>query len=55
MHNAGTISHKKAMSKVDEEYKKYQEKTLSPVEEEYLEAIKTLEKNITQRGAKERE
>ncbi len=42
--SAGTISHKRAMDKATEEYRKYQAKTLSPVETAYLETIKTLEK-----------
>jgi len=46
LQDAGKISHKKAMGKAEKEYKKYQVKTLSPVEKEYLETIKTLEKDI---------
>ncbi len=42
--SAGSISHKKAIDKAIEEYRKYQAKTLSPVETAYLETIKTLEK-----------
>ncbi|MFI3241677.1 MAG: virulence RhuM family protein [Alphaproteobacteria bacterium] len=44
---AGTVSHKQAMSKVDIEYDKYQEMTLTPVETAYLETIKDLEHKIT--------
>lgn len=40
----GTVSHKQAMDKAEEEYKKYKEKTLSEVEKDYLESIKLLEK-----------
>lgn len=43
LHGAGHRSHKQAMNKVDAEYAKYQEKTLSPVEKDYLESIKALE------------
>ena len=39
-----TISHKQAVDKALEEYRKYQVKTLSPVEKAYLETIKNLEK-----------
>ena len=39
-----TVSHKQAMDKAEEEYKKYKEKTLSEVEKDYLESIKLLEK-----------
>lgn len=48
----GAISHETAMKKAEEEYKKYQVKTLSPVEKDYLETIKTLEKKIEKKGAK---
>ena len=44
LEGAGSISHAKAIEKAKAEYKKYQAKTLSPVEEEYLRAIKKLEK-----------
>ena len=40
----GTVSHKQAMDKAEEEYKKYKEKNLSEVEKDYLESIKLLEK-----------
>ena len=42
--NAGKVSHISAMKKVEEEYQKYQVKTLSPVEKDYLDTINTLEK-----------
>ncbi len=38
--NAGRISHKEAMEKAEQEYRKYQAQTLSPVEEAYLETIR---------------
>ena len=41
---AGTVSHDQAMRKAKQEYRKYQETTLSPVEEEYLKSIKGIEK-----------
>ena len=40
----GTISHDKAMNKAKEEYKKYQELTLSPVEQAYMDTIKDANK-----------
>lgn len=46
LEDKGKISHKKALTKAEEEYKIYQEKTLSPVEKEYLNTIKNLEKYI---------
>ena len=39
----GTISHENAMKKVEVEYKKYQARTLSDVEKDYLDSIKQLE------------
>lgn len=40
---AGSVSHTQAMNKATEEYKKYQQKTLSEVERDYLDAIKLIE------------
>ena len=40
----GTISHEQAMKKAETEYRKYQVATLSPVEQAYLESIKSVEK-----------
>ncbi len=42
----GSISHEKAVEKAETEYKKYQVKTLSPVEKEYLDVINNLEKKV---------
>lgn len=39
----GTISHNQAMDKAQTEYKKYKAKTLSSVEQDYLDSIKQLE------------
>ena len=44
--NAGKVSKIEAESKASFEYKKFQTKTLSPVEEVYLENIKAVEKKI---------
>lgn len=44
LQGAGKISHRQAMEKAEAEYRKYQVQTLSPVEEAYLDTIKTLEK-----------
>ena len=43
LNGAGKVSHAQAIEKATTEYKKYQEKTLSPVEEDYLQTIKSLE------------
>lgn len=42
--NAGAISHKQAIEKAQSEYKKFIAQNLSPVEKEYLNTIKMLEK-----------
>ena len=46
MKNAGSKSHQQAVKKAESEYRKYQIKTLSPVEKKYLEATKSLQKQI---------
>ncbi|MEA2041834.1 MAG: virulence RhuM family protein [Bacteroidota bacterium] len=52
LQNAGKISHNKAIQKAETEYKKYQVKTLSPVEKEYLENMKNIEKTILNNNEK---
>ncbi len=44
LEGAGTVSHALALEKARAKYRKYQEKTLTPVEEEYLKTLKALEK-----------
>jgi len=39
---SGSVSHREAIGKATEEYKKYQQKTLSEVEKSYLESLKQL-------------
>lgn len=46
---AGKISHNSAIEKAKTEYKKYQVKTLSPVEKEYLETLKELNKKVNEK------
>jgi hypothetical protein len=43
LQDAGSISHEIAIEKATTEYKKYQQKTLSEAEKNYLESLKTLE------------
>jgi hypothetical protein len=50
---AGEISHKQAIKKATEEYRKYQEATLAPVENAYLETIKEIGESA-KKGAKKR-
>ena len=42
---SGKVSHEQALEKAETEYKKYQIKTLSPVEEAYLDTIKKSNKS----------
>ena len=44
LEDAGSISHQQALKKAEQEYRKYQVKTLSPVEQAYLDTLKQLEK-----------
>lgn len=44
--DAGSISNKQATEKAKKEYRKYQAKTLSPVEEAYLDTVKDLQKKV---------
>ena len=46
LQNAGIISHERAVEKALAEYRKYQVKTLTPVEQAYLETIKNIQKKI---------
>lgn len=50
LQSAGRISHRQAMEKAEKEYREYQAKTLSPVEESYLETIKEIEKDAKKKG-----
>lgn len=47
---SGSISHEEAMDKAIAEYRKYQVKTLTPVEEAYLESINALGKIAKRKG-----
>ena len=47
--DAWKISHEEAMEKAEKEYRIYQAKTLSPVEVEYLNSIKDIEKKINKK------
>lgn len=44
LQDAGSVSHQQAVEKATGEYKKYQEKTLSTVERDFLSAVKALPK-----------
>ena len=47
LQNAGRVSHQEAIEKATTEFKKYQVKTLSTVEQDYLKILKSLEKKLT--------
>ena len=49
LENAGSVSHKQAVEKAESEYQKFIQKNLSPVEKEYLEVIKNLEKTAKEK------
>ena len=44
--DAGSVSHAAAIEKAHSEYRKYQQKTLTPVEEAYLQSIRAAEKEV---------
>ena len=53
--DAGSVSHAAAIEKARGEYRKYQQKTLTPVEEAYLQSLKAAEKEVkaeTKKGKK---
>ena len=55
LNDAGAVSHAAAMEKARGEYRKYQQKTLTPVEEAYLQSLKATEKEVkaeTKKGKK---
>ena len=51
LENASSISRKQMEKKVEEEYKKYSKHTLTPVEKDYLEEIKSIEE-LAKKGGK---
>ena len=48
LQGAGSISRKQAEQKAEREYRAYEARTLSPVEQAYLESVKALEKTAVQ-------
>jgi hypothetical protein len=46
LHDAGNVSHEKAIEKATKEFRKYKAKNLSEVEKSYLEAINSIEEKI---------
>ena len=52
LRDSGSISHEQAVNKATTEYKKYQQKTLSEVEKNYLENLKTLDEKTKTKNDK---
>ena len=50
--DAGNISHQQALEKAKAEYRKYQVKTVTPVEKVYLDTIKSLEQKAKKKNGK---
>lgn len=50
LQGVGTISHAQAIEKATKEYKKYQVQNLSPVEEEYLQTIKSIHSTMKKKS-----
>ena len=48
----GSISHNQAITKAKSEYRKYQVKTISPVEEEYLKSLKEINSKVAKKDKK---
>ena len=53
LNDGGSVSHEEAMKKAITEYRKYQVKTLSSVEQAYLESIKGIEKKVKRKREKD--
>lgn len=49
----GSVSHKQAMEKAEAEYRKFQVRELSPVEQAYLDTIKTINAKAKNGGKKQ--
>ena len=50
LENSGSVSHIQAMEKAKKEYQKYQVQTVSPVEQAYLDSIKSIEKKAKRKS-----
>lgn len=51
LNGCGTVSHGQAMEKAEKEYRKFDVRTLSPVEQAYLDNIKILNKKLKERNS----
>jgi hypothetical protein len=50
LNDSGSVSHEQALAKAKTEYRKYQIKTITPIEEAYLDTIKSLEKEAKKKS-----
>jgi len=50
LQNAGSVSHSEAMKKVGAEYAKYRQSNLTPVEKEYINAVKSINLKLKDKG-----
>jgi hypothetical protein len=50
--DAGHVSHQQAIEKAKAEFRKYQVKTITPVEQAYLDSIKSIQKKVDKKGGK---
>lgn len=50
LEGSGSISYQRAMEKAEAEYRKFQVRELSPVEQAYIDTIKSLNSKITKDG-----
>lgn len=53
--DAGTVSHAQAIEKAKSEYRKYQKKTMTPVEKAYLESVRSVEKAAKRKAKQSKE
>nr|MBD5376843.1 virulence RhuM family protein [Bacteroides sp.] len=51
LNGPGSVSHQQAMEKVEQEYRLFQVRELSPVERAYLETIKTINAKAKGKGS----
>lgn len=54
LENKGKVSHQQAIEKAENEYRKYQKNNLSPVENDYLENLKEVAKNVKKKQGKQK-
>ena len=53
MQSVGSVSYAQALEEAEHGYRKYQEKTFTPVEQAFLESVKAAEKKVKAKAWKE--